>query len=74
MNPQLNCSNCKFFNGKGSEARGVPAPRAYVLHTPEVEPITNRRAIRATSYWPPIGRGEWCGEHEPDFFVEEPQL
>lgn len=73
MNNNCNCSNCKFFNDKG-EVGECRRRSPMVLHTTEVERISRTKAIRATSYWPPIGRAEWCGEHEPDFCVAEPEL
>ena len=47
------------------------APR--VLHLPEVERLTQKKMLRAVSYWPPISLSEWCGEHEPDY-EKEPQF
>jgi hypothetical protein len=68
MSEGRNCSNCKFFHPQGETGecrRKAPA----VLHVPEVERLTQKRALRAISYWPPIVASEWCGEHEPDFQV-----
>lgn len=73
MNERCNCSNCKFFKDKG-ETGECRRRSPQVIHLPEVERITGARSIRTTSFWPPIGRSEWCGEHEPDFCIEAPEL
>ncbi len=64
MNASRNCSNCRFFCNSGSETGECRKRAPQVLHVPEVERLSQRRALRAISYWPPINQSEWCGEHE----------
>lgn len=67
MSNGRNCSNCKFFHDRNGEVGECRRKAPMVLHVPEVERFSQKKVLRAVSYWPPINRAEWCGEHEPDF-------
>lgn len=65
------CANCVFFEGRPDPVTGKTSggicrrnpPTPIVLYG---QNALSQPTVNLQSHFPPVGAGEWCGEHESE--------
>ena len=55
------CVTCTFYDARATFCRRFP---------PTSHPVATPSGVAATSLWPPVSGGDWCGEYVADPLVQ----